>query len=341
MRIDLVEEKFTYDDILIVPQHTTIGSRTEISTDHIFAGIKVGLPVISAAMDTVTTFEMAKALQAKGGLAAFPRESKIEIARQLAKDKVITSSFYSIGVNYKPNELEALDILSQAGGKQLINIDIAHGDCAKMEKALDFYSKKYPSFILMAGNVATPDAALRLSKAGADIVKAGIGPGAVCSTRINTGVGYPQASAIMEVRKKYDGALVADGGVNYIGDVCKALAIGADAVMIGRLFAQTSESAGKIVEIGGKKFKEYRGMASPAAKANRNEKDSKRFVEGESFMVPIEGSVLTVLDNIRDGLLSAMSYSDSRTIKEFKTKADLVRISGATARENSIRKELK
>lgn len=238
--------------------------------------------------------------------------------------------------------MERVDALVKAK-VDVIVVDTAHGHSEGVMEAVRTIKSKYPDLQLIAGNVATGEATLDLIKAGVDAVKVGIGPGSICTTRVVTGIGVPQITAIMncaEVAKAYDIPIIADGGIKYSGDVTKAIAVGANVVMIGSLFAGTSESPGEEELYEGRRFKVYRGMGSLAAMAAGSkdryfQEGSKKLVpEGVEGRVPYRGPLGDVAYQLIGGLRSGMGYVGAHNIKELQEKARLVKITGAGLIEN-------
>ncbi|MEG8099455.1 IMP dehydrogenase [Candidatus Liberibacter brunswickensis] len=233
-------------------------------------------------------------------------------------------------------------------GVDLVVVDTAHGHSQKVLDAVVKIKKNFPSLLVMAGNVATAEGALALINAGADIIKVGIGPGSICTTRIVTGVGFPQLSAIMdvvEVAKRAGIAVIADGGIRFSGDIAKAIAAGSSCVMIGSLLAGTDESPGDIFFYKGRSFKSYRGMGSVAAMASgssaRYSQDEvtdvlKLVPEGIEGRVPYKGSVASVLHQMSGGLKSSMGYLGASNVEEFQRKANFIRVSVASVRESHV-----
>ncbi|AHA27880.1 IMP dehydrogenase [Candidatus Liberibacter americanus] len=247
----------------------------------------------------------------------------------------------------------AKDVEERAGplvevGVDLLVVDTAHGHSRKVLDAVKLIKKNFPSVLVMAGNIATAEGASALIDAGADIIKVGIGPGSICTTRIVTGVGYPQLSAIMsvyDVAKKAGVSVIADGGIRFSGDIAKAIAAGASSVMIGSLLAGTDESPGEIVLFQGRSFKSYRGMGSVAAmahgSASRYSQDcvtdkSKLVPEGIEGRVPYKGPLASVLHQMSGGIRSSMGYVGASNIIDFQEKANFIRISPAGLRESHV-----
>ena len=235
-----------------------------------------------------------------------------------------------------------------AAGADVVVVDTAHGHSARVSEAVQRIKKLSNNTQVVAGNVATADAAKALIDAGADAIKVGIGPGSICTTRIVAGVGVPQLTAIMDVveaARKSDIPVIADGGIKFSGDLAKAIAAGADCAMLGSLFAGTEESPGEVFLFQGRSYKAYRGMGSVGAMAvgsadryfQQDVKDSLKLVpEGIEGQVPYKGPVGTVIHQLVGGLRAAMGYTGNATVKEFQEKAEFVRISSASLRESHV-----
>ncbi len=241
-------------------------------------------------------------------------------------------------------EFERVDKLIE-NEVDVIVVDTAHGHSRKVIEMVKRIKKAYPLIDVIAGNIATGEAAEDLIKAGADAVKVGIGPGSICTTRVVAGVGVPQITAIMEVYKvtrKYDIPLIADGGIKYSGDISKAILAGADTVMIGNLFAGTTESPGEFVIYKGRRYKSYRGMGSLGAmqegsKSRYFQDDyelEKLVPEGIEGLVPYKGDLKDVIYQLIGGLKASMGYTGSKSIKEFKERGKFVKITGAGLKES-------
>lgn len=304
----------TFDDVLLVPRYSEISSRKHpILKTHITKNYLIDLPVITANMDTITESEMACAMAKLGGIGSLHRfmteEEQVaqvkKIQAYLSAHKLNTPIAASIGV--KEEGMKRAEFLVNAG-VQIITLDIAHGDSIMMLETLDLLKKKYPHVDVIAGNVATADGVKRMIERGADAVKVGIGPGSMCTTRIITGHGLPQLTAIalaVSVAKKHNIPVIADGGLKNSGDIVKALAAGASSVMVGSLVSGTLETPGELK--GG--MKQYRGMASKSAQVSwRGEMPQGMAAEGESTQIPCKGSVANVVEELMGGLRSGMTY---------------------------------
>lgn len=312
----------TYHDVLIVPQKSDVRSRREpdLSTN-LTKKIRIEKPFVSANMDTVTESDMALAMHREGAFGVLHRF--MSIADQVAQIKKLGEAGLknigaSVGVN---NDMkERVQALITAGAN-VITIDIAHGHSVSMLETLTWIKKSYSHIEVIAGNVATPQAARDLCEAGADAIKVGIGPGSMCTTRIITGCGVPQLTAVSmcaEVAIEMGVPVIADGGIKYSGDVVKAFAAGASTVMLGSILAGTLETPGPILH--GKK--EYRGMASKAAQVSwRGEVPEGMAPEGVATHVAIKGHVSDVIRELAGGLRSGMSYVNALKIDEIRDRS--------------------
>lgn len=318
----------SYDDILLIPNYSEVVSRIHIDlTTKITKNFKIKLPIISANMDTITEFEMANKFYEFGGLGIVHRFCSIKeevaiIERLHNNGNEICAGSIGVSGEYK----ERLKALVDAG-TNIICIDIAHGHHKLMADTINL-CKKY-NVDVIAGNIATAEAAEFLCMNGADAIKVGVGPGSMCTTRVNTGFGIPQVTAIKEtigITKEYGIPIIADGGIKNSGDVAKALAVGADSVMIGELLAGCKETPGTIHKEGNfpnyRLYKQYRGSASLESKMERGEKE--RNIEGISTTVDYKGPVKYVIKNIEDGLRSAFSYAGANIIDEFHKKVKYI-----------------
>lgn len=318
----------TFDDVLIIPSRSDIRSRRDPKlTSKLTKNISIDTPIISANMDMVTEYDMALAMHQLGGVGILHRFITIEEqalqARRLkeAGVKVIAASV-GVGEEFKTRAKAVID-----AGVNVITIDIAHGHSVQMMETMKWLKDTYPQIDLIAGNMATPDAAQDLIEAGADAIKVGIGPGSMCTTRIITGCGVPQLTAIAlcaEVADSYGVPVIADGGIRTSGDMVKAFAAGASTVMLGSMLAGTIESPGEIKN--GKK--QYRGMASRSAQDSwRGGVPEGMAPEGESTQVSIKGHVKDVILEVTGGIRSGMSYVNATTVAEIRDKAKFMEMS--------------
>ena len=302
--MDPIKEALTFDDVTLAPNYSEI-LPTDVNTSiSLSKNITLKIPIISSAMDTVTEAKMCIAIGKSGGIGVLHRN--LSIKKQILEIRKVKSKGFKVGaaVGTSGKEKErAIRILDEK--IDLIVVDTAHAHTKKVAEIIKLIKKnKSHKTTLCAGNIATSEAAKYLTKLGVDIVKVGIGPGSICTTRLVAGIGVPQLSAIINVKKgigKSKTKLIADGGIKFSGDIAKALAAGADAVMIGSLFAGTDQSPGKIIKRNGKLFKNFRGMGSIGA---MNKGSADRYfqkMQKDSSKYVAEG--VEDLLNIRDQLI--------------------------------------
>ena len=325
----------TYDDVLIVPQKSDVRSRrTPDISSRLTKNITIEKPFVAANMDTITEKEMALAMNELGAVGILhrfmPIEDQVEQIRSLKEAGLKTISA-SIGVN-KDFKERAKSLVN--AGVNLMTIDIAHGHSVSMLETLSWLKDSFPELQVIAGNVATPQATLDLIEAGADAIKVGIGPGSMCTTRVITGCGVPQLTAVAicsEVAKEKGVPVIADGGIKTSGDIVKALSAGAETVMLGSILSGTLETPGEIRH--GKK--QYRGMASKAAQVSwRGEVPEGMAPEGEATYVAIKGHVSDVINELAGGLRSGMSYINALKVDEMAAKAQFMEMSGMGLNES-------
>ncbi len=342
-----IKESLTFDDVLLLPQYSDVlPSDTDISLS-LTKKIKLKVPFLSSAMDTVTESKMAIALATAGGIGVIHRNLSIKSQSRevlkVKKKRLIVGA--AIGTNL--DELNRAESLIEAGC-DLIVIDTAHGHSEKVIKTLSKIKKINNNIPICVGNIATADAAKKLYNSGADIIKVGIGPGSICTTRMVAGIGVPQISAIMEVKKALKNKnikIISDGGIKFSGDIAKALAAGADAIMMGSIFAGTDESPGKKFKLKGKIYKQYRGMGSIGAmssgSANRyfqkNFKDKSKFVpEGVEGRVEYKGNVSKIIYQLKGGLRSSMGYIGAKNLNQISKNAKFIKITKAGFYESMV-----
>lgn len=316
----------TFDDILLVPAYNHFESRrlVEIAMTDKTGRLTLELPVISSNMDTITESDMANFMRAKGGVGALHRFMSIEENIKMFKacqDKV----FVSIGCS--DAELERAEALRDAGAEYFC-IDVAHGHAKYVGQTIKKLRQLLNHACIMAGNVATYAGADYLASCGADIIKAGIGGGSVCSTRIKTGYGIPMLTCIQDCART-DRSIVADGGIRTPGDIVKALAFGADFVMIGGMLAGTGPTPGQVIEKNdGSKVKQYRGMASREAQEDfMGGMNEWKTAEGVATEVPYREDHEHIMDDIIGGLRSGLTYAGAETIRALQRKLDYVYVS--------------
>lgn len=329
---------YAFDDIALVPQFNNIPSRTEpILETWLTKNRKIQMPLLPSNMDSVVSEEMAEILLHNGVTPIFHRftdfDSQVKWVRKF-RDKTFISSGI---IADKMNEVYKLLDLGAIG----VCIDVAHGHSLRMLRAIEEIKRAHPDKEVIAGNVCTPMAYHDLVNAGADAVKVGVGPGAACTTRMVTGFGIPQFSAIIEcgrIAEKLRIPLIADGGIRNSRDVVLALAAGASSVMIGKLFALTEESAApKRVSSLGREAK-YRGQASEDFQNDfYGALKEKTVAEGIDFWGPVTGSTQQLIDKLLGGLRSGMTYGGARSIKELQRKAEFMEVSHAYMQESMPR----
>ncbi len=345
--MEAINEALTFDDVLLLPRFSNIlPSETDISIN-LSKNIKLQSPFLSSAMDTVTESEMAVAMAKSGGIGIIHRNLTIKTqckeVFEVKKKKLLVGAAVGTGLNDLNRAMSLLD-----SGVDLIVIDTAHGHSEKVLNILGKLKKKNIKVPICVGNIATGEAAKRLYNTGADIIKVGIGPGSICTTRMVAGIGVPQITAIMEVYKFLKGKkikIISDGGIKFSGDIAKALAAGADAIMMGSIFAGTYESPGKKFKIKNKYYKKYRGMGSigamSAGSSNRyfqkNYKDKSKFVpEGVDGRVEYKGKVSKIIYQLQGGLKSSMGYIGAKKIENIKKNAKFIKITKAGFYESMV-----
>ena len=352
----------TFDDVLLIPAEShVLPNEVDLSTK-LADNIKLNIPLISAGMDTVTEGAMAIAMALQGGLGVVHKNMSIQAqASEVAnvKSVVVPSNatkaavddqnrlLCAAAVGVTSDTFERAEALLEAGADAIV-IDTAHGHSAGVLRKIKEIREHFPKQTLIAGNVATGDATRALFDAGVDVVKVGIGPGSICTTRIVAGVGVPQITAIYDsatAAREYGKPIIADGGIKYSGDVVKALAAGGNAVMLGSMLSGTTEAPGAIFEDNGKKYKRYRGMGSVGAMAQAHGSSDRYFQggvneanklvpEGVEARVEYKGDVSDVVFQIDGGLRSGMGYCGTANIPELIEKAQFVQITNAGLRES-------
>ena len=300
-------------------------------------GLAVTVPIVTSPMDTVVSVDMAIAVAEAGGLPVFHRYNTIEEqTKMLARVKRETNGMPPLGaaVGITGDYFQRVESLAQYK-IDVVCLDVAHGHHALMEEAIKRIKDGWGEDIhVMAGNVATLKGFNDLADWGADSVRCGIGGGSICSTRIQTGHGIPTFQTILDISSTdRDALIIADGGIKNSGDIVKALAVGADLVMVGSLLAGTDQTPSEKVKVDGKLYKSYRGMASKEAQEDWRGKVSS--IEGVSSMVPYKGDVRDILEELKVGIRSGLSYSGARTIGDLQTKATFIRQTAAGQIESS------
>lgn len=365
--MSLWETKFakkglTFDDVLLIPAESHV-LPNEVKLDTKLApNLQLHIPLISAGMDTVTEGNMAIAMAENGGLGVIHKnlsiEAQVEEVKK-AKGKTVDPNLphpavddqgrllAAAAVGVTSDTFERAESLLEAGADAIV-IDTAHGHSAGVLRKIKEIREHFPNATLIAGNVATGEGTAALFDAGVDVVKVGIGPGSICTTRIVAGVGVPQITAIYDaasVAQKYGKKIIADGGIKYSGDVVKALAAGGNAVMLGSMFSGTTEAPGTIFTNEGKQFKSYRGMGSVGAMSQQHGSSDRYFQggvneanklvpEGVEALVPYKGDVSNIIYQIDGGLRAGMGYVGAGTIEELIENSQFVQITNAGLRES-------
>jgi len=343
-----IKEALTFDDVTLAPKYSEILPSEVDTSIKLSKDLRLKIPILSSAMDTVTESKMAVAIAKLGGIGVIHRnldiKSQIQEIKKVKKQNLLVGA--AVGAGLK--EFKRADAILKEN-LDMIVVDTAHGHTKKVADIIKFIKKKKnKKTALCAGNIATPEAAKFLIKLGVDIIKVGIGPGSICTTRLVAGIGVPQLSAILSVRNGIQNKnvkIISDGGIKYSGDLAKAFAAGADAVMIGSLFAGTDETPGKLIKKNNKLFKSFRGMGSVGAmnkgSADRyfqtKQKDSSKYVpEGVEGLVKYKGKVERVIFKLVGGLKSSMGYLGSKQIKYLRDKPKFVKITKAGFYESMV-----
>lgn len=358
----LAKKGLTFDDVLLIPAESHV-LPNEVKLDtKLASNLQLHIPLISAGMDTVTEGNMAIAMAENGGLGVIHKNLSIEAQVdevKKAKGKTVDPNLphpavdnqgrllAAAAVGVTSDTFERAESLLEAGADAIV-IDTAHGHSAGVLRKIKEIREHFPNATLIAGNVATGEGTAALFDAGVDVVKVGIGPGSICTTRIVAGVGVPQITAIYDaasVAQKYGKKIIADGGIKYSGDVVKALAAGGNAVMLGSMFSGTTEAPGTIFTNEGKQFKSYRGMGSVGAMSQQHGSSDRYFQggvneanklvpEGVEALVPYKGDVSNIIYQIDGGLRAGMGYVGAGTIEELIENSQFVQITNAGLRES-------
>lgn len=341
----------TYDDVLLLPDASDVVPSEVETYTQLTRGIRLAIPLISAAMDTVTESAMAIAMAKLGGIGIIHRNLPIE--EQVTHAKLVKGAGLIVGaaVGVGDDGFARAQALIEVGADVIV-VDTAHGHHRAVLEAISRIKDSYSNQEVIGGNVATRAGAQALINAGADAVKVGVGPGSICTTRVIAGVGVPQVTAIMEVAKackKADVPLIADGGLQHSGDIAKAIVSGADTVMLGSLLAGCDESPGELLESNGKKYKRYRGMGSLGAMQSRGEAKSfskdrymqddvlsedKLVPEGIEGKVSYRGPVASVVHQLVGGLRSGMGYAGAENLEALQKRGRLIQITSAGLQES-------
>ena len=346
--MDPIKEALTFDDVTMAPKYSEVLPSEVDTSTKLSDNLTLKIPLLSSAMDTVTESKMAIAIAKVGGIGVIHRnldiKKQIQEIRKVKKQKLLVGAAVGAG----PLELKRAQAILKEN-IDLIVVDTAHGHSKKVEEIIKAIKKmKTKKTTLCAGNIATAEAARFLTKLGVDIIKVGIGPGSICTTRLVAGIGVPQFSAIIDVKKGVKNKktkIISDGGIKYSGDIAKALSAGADAVMIGSLFAGSLETPGKLIKKNGKLFKSFRGMGSVGAmnkgSADRyfqiKQKDASKYVpEGVEGFVKYKGDIKSIIYKLIGGLKSSMGYLGAKKITFLKNKPNFVKITKAGFYESMV-----
>lgn len=361
-----IREALTFDDVLLVPKESDILPKDVNLERKLTERITLKIPLISSPMDTITEHKMAIAMALCGGLGVIHKNMSFEAqAKEVEtvknfdetenKDSLTDKSsvdkkgklLVAAAIGISEDRYKRIEKLIEVGVDAIV-IDTAHGHSQNVLKAIKEIKKLYSDIDIIAGNIATSDGAKALIDAGADAIKIGIGAGSICTTRIIAGIGVPQLTAISdasEIAKKNNVGSIADGGIKYSGDIVKAFAIGADAVMAGGLFSSTYEAPGDVIIIDGKKYKPYRGMGSVGAMI-QGSKDryfqsevvskSKFVPEGIEGVTEYKGHVADVIYQIIGGVRAGMGYVGAKNIGELQEKAEFVKITNQGLAESHV-----
>ncbi len=345
--MEAIKEALTFDDVLLLPRFSKVlPSETNISIN-LTKKIKLKCPFLSSAMDTVTESKMAISIAKSGGLGVIHRNLSIKKQCQevlkVKKNNLLVGAAVGTGTE---DLIRARSLIQN--GVDLLVIDTAHGHSNKVLSTLAKIKKKNYKIPVCVGNIATAEAAKKLYDSGADIIKVGIGPGSICTTRMVAGIGVPQITAVREVSKILKGKnikIISDGGIKFSGDIAKAIGAGADAIMMGSIFAGTEESPGKKFMIKKKYYKQYRGMGSigamSAGSSNRyfqkNYRDKSKFVpEGVEGRVEFKGNVSKIIYQLKGGLRSSMGYIGAKNLDDIKKNAKFIKITKAGFYESMV-----
>lgn len=357
----VIKEAYTFDDLLLVPAKSSVVPAQVDIKSRLTDKITLNIPIVSAAMDTVTEEAMATMLAKLGGLGFIHKNMTVEqqaaMIANVKNSEVDKEAFPDANVDGQgqlrvgaavgvgETTLERVKALVDAG-VDIITVDSAHGHSDGVINTVRIIREAYPELDIVGGNIVTAQGATDLIYAGANVIKVGVGPGSICTTRVVSGVGVPQLTAVndvYQVAKQYGVGVIADGGIKLSGDIAKALAAGANCVMLGGLLAGSEETPGEVLEVFGKRVKSYIGMGSLTA-MQRGSSDryfqggvkelSKLVPEGIEATVPYKGSITDVIYQMLGGVRSGMGYCGCATINEMHSKAQFVKITGPGLRES-------
>lgn len=328
--------KLDFKDVLLRPKRSTLNSRAEVDLTRSFRfrnskATFNGIPIIAANMDTVGTFEMAEELAKHKLFTAIHKHYSVEEWKEFcAKNPNIVENVAVSSGSGQADYEKLKTVLTAIPALRFICLDVANGYSEAFVQFLRMVRKEFPEHTIMAGNVVTGEMVEELILSGADIIKVGIGPGSVCTTRKKTGVGYPQLSAVIECADAahgLDGHIISDGGCTCPGDVAKAFGAGADFVMLGGMLAGHDQSGGEVIEKGGNKYKIFYGMSSATAMQKYHGGVAEyRASEGKTVRVPYRGDVAVTVQDILGGLRSACTYTGAGRLKELTRRTTFIRV---------------
>lgn len=342
-----IVDALTFDDVLLIPDESDVIPAEVLTETSLSKNIRLKIPVLSAAMDTVSEGDMALAMHENGGMAVIHRNMTPQAQADIIRHAREKNACVAAAVGTGEDNFERARILIDAGADMIV-VDTAHGHSANVLKQIDSIKNIPNCPTLCAGNIATGKAAIALADAGADCVKVGVGPGSICTTRIVAGVGVPQLTAILNVAetcRKRGITIIADGGIRHSGDIVKAIAAGANAVMVGSLLAGTVEAPGDVITLNGQSYKTYRGMGSigamQAGSADRyfqkSATDANKLVaEGVEGLVHVKGSAGDILHQLVGGLRSGMGYVGAHNLDELYQRGEFVKITNAGLKESHV-----
>lgn len=357
----IIKEAYTFDDLLLVPAYSKVVPAEVSLKTMLTSKIELNIPVVSAAMDTVSEMKMAMAIAKLGGIGFIHKNMSIEeqanqvamvkaelVDKKQSPNAAVDSKgrlVVGAGVGVSNTTMQRVEALVKAG-VDIIAVDSAHGHSVGVLETVKKIRSLYPELDIVGGNVVTAQAAIDLIYNGASCIKVGVGPGSICTTRVVSGVGVPQLTAVndvYQVARVYGVGVIADGGIKLSGDIVKALAAGADCVMLGGLLAGCEETPGEVVEVDGQLMKTYVGMGSLSAMERGSsdryfqggKSDLKKLVpEGIEAMVPYKGPIEDVIYQMMGGLRSGMGYTGCKNVKHLKERAQFVKITSAGLKES-------
>lgn len=344
MKIREIPLGLSYDDVLLVPQYSKINSRSDVDLSiQITPKVKLGIPIMSINMSDVTGVKMAITLGKMGGMGLLPRFETPETQAEMVSEVKKTGVLVGAAIGCRQGYLTRAEMLVGAG-VDILTLDVAHGGMLQAIEATRELKRKFGKKTdIVSGVVGTYESACDLFKAGADSVRVGVGPGTICITRTQTGVGVPQITAVMDAyraAKKYNKTVICDGGTKNSGDMVKGLAAGAAAILAGSQFAGHDEAPGKMVVIDGKKYKTYNASTSLTEKINHSKKlfglgkNYTKHVEGVESLVPYKGPLKNSVDQMLANIRSGLSYCGAENIPQLWEKARFIRVSPMGNREN-------